>query len=256
MGITRVSTLPQFIETLKFLSIIGPLKPTGIASISCSGGEAALMADLAHQHDLKFPPLSKQQRQDLFNVLGEKVELSNPLDYHTYIWGDEEAQTQCFSAMAQGKQAITLKILDYPKAGRNRSDWDKTARAFSQAIQQQQTKGAILSSLPETLPEDAREMLIKEGVAAMQGMEECLVAIKGAMQLYQKQKEAIKPISKASLRDGDAVILNEFEGKKILKKYGISVPKSLVCTAVRCSNLSRKTWFPSSLKNSFRNDYS
>ncbi len=248
VGVTRVSTLPEFIETLKLLSIVGTLKPTGIASISCSGGEAALMADLASQHDLKFPPLSKQQRQGLFKVLGEKVELSNPLDYHTYIWGDEEAQTQCFAAVSQGKQAITLKILDYPKAGRNRSDWDKTARAFSHGVKQNHTKGAVLSSLPETLPEDAREMLIQEGIAPMQGMEECLVAIKGSMQLYQKQKETVKPITKAVLQEGNAVTLNEFEGKKLLKKSGIPIPKSCVCTSKDAATLAEKLGFPVALK--------
>ncbi len=248
LGITRVHTLPQFIETLKFLSIVGPLKPTGIASISCSGGEAALIADLASKQGLNFPSLSKSQHQSLFNVLGEKVELSNPLDYHTYIWGNENAQTKCFAALMQGQQAITLKILDYPKAGRNRSDWDKTTRAFTNAVQLQNTKGAVVSSLPETLPEDVREALIKEGIAPMQGMEECLVAIKGANLLYGKQKALPKAVAKARLRHGEEITFNEVKGKKILQSYGIPVPKSLVCTSADASKKAEKLGFPVVLK--------
>jgi acetate---CoA ligase (ADP-forming) len=248
LGVVRVHTLPQFIETLKLLSMVGPLQPTGIASISCSGGEAALMADLGERYGLEFPKLTKSQQQNLFNVLGDKVDLSNPLDYHTYIWGDEEAQTKCFAAMMQGKQSITLKILDYPKTGRNRTDWDKTTRAFTNAVKQQHTKGAVLCSLPETLPEDTRESLIKEGIAPMQGMEECLVAIKGANLLYEKQKYLPKAFAKARLEPGQALTLNEFEGKKILKKYRIPAPKSVVCSAKDAADNAARLGFPVVLK--------
>jgi acetate---CoA ligase (ADP-forming) len=248
LGIIRVHTLPQFIETLKFLSTLGPLEPTGIASISCSGGEAALMADLAEKYELSFPHLTKVQRQGLFAVLGEKVELGNPLDYHTYIWGDEEAQSKCFAAMMQGKQAITLKILDYPKADCNRCDWEKTARAFCAAVKKQNTKGAIVSSLPETLPEDAREFLLQQGIAPMQGMEECLIAIKSAMFLYKKQKQRVKAVARASCKEGNIKTLNEFEGKQLMKKYGIPIPKSYICTTSNAPELATKLGFPVVLK--------
>jgi acetyl-CoA synthetase len=248
LGVVRVHTLPQFIETLKLLSLVGPLKPSGIASISCSGGEAALIADLGEKYNLEFPKLSRAQHQNLFKVLGDRVDLGNPLDYHTYIWGDEESQTKCFAAMMQGKQSITLKILDYPKAGCNRGDWDKTARAFANAVKQQHTNGAVLSSLPESLPEDAREYLISEGIAPMQGMEECLIAIKGANLLYEKQKHIPKAVEPSSLESGQAITLNEYKGKKILKSYGIPVPKSVVCTSKDAADKAEKLGFPVALK--------
>ena len=47
LGIPLVDTIPVFLETLKLLHVHGPLTGNGIASISCSGGEASLMADAA-----------------------------------------------------------------------------------------------------------------------------------------------------------------------------------------------------------------
>jgi hypothetical protein len=40
LGIARVETLTQMLETLKILHLIGPLPSNRIASMSCSGGEA------------------------------------------------------------------------------------------------------------------------------------------------------------------------------------------------------------------------
>ena len=61
LGIARVSGLPEFIETLKLLHCTGPLSGRQVASISCSGGEASLIADLAEETTLNFPPLTSAQ---------------------------------------------------------------------------------------------------------------------------------------------------------------------------------------------------
>ena len=65
--------------------------------MSCSGGEASLAADTAHDRDLRFPPLNLRQERDLRDALGPMVALANPLDYHTYIWRNVPALTQTFA---------------------------------------------------------------------------------------------------------------------------------------------------------------
>ncbi|MFY9207395.1 MAG: CoA-binding protein, partial [Yoonia sp.] len=127
LGIAHVDDLATFLETLKILHTVGPLPSGNIASISCSGGEASLTADLAHDLDLTFPPLNQTQHNDLFAALGPKVALANPLDYHTYIWRDAEAMTSAFSAMIDPALALTLLIVDFPRADRcDATDWDCT----------------------------------------------------------------------------------------------------------------------------------
>ena len=43
LGVARCNTVTQFLETLKFLSIVGPLPGRTVGSMSCSGGEASLI---------------------------------------------------------------------------------------------------------------------------------------------------------------------------------------------------------------------
>jgi len=102
LGIARVATPEEFIEALKLLTVMGPLPGNRIASMSCSGGEATLVADLAAAHDLQFPPFTDAHRDTVQSTLGDAVTVSNPLDYHTYIWGDRARQFAAFYAFVGG----------------------------------------------------------------------------------------------------------------------------------------------------------
>ena len=230
-GVARVRTLTEFLETLKLLSTVGPLSNRKIASISCSGGEAAHVADLASELGLTFPPLNSAQEQALFKALGDKVALSNPLDYHTYIWNDEAAQERCFTAMLTGEQAVTLNILDYPRPELcDVSAWDKTTRAFINALKTAGSQGVIVSTLPENLPEQTRNWLISEGVAPMQGLEDCLLSICHAAQLFDRQQVAgkLEPLTTPPLSLGKDKMPNELESKKLLKEFGLNIPEARV----------------------------
>jgi len=88
LGIGQVDGLSELLETLKLLHVTGPLASNRIASMSCSGGEASLMADSALGLDVDLPALNAAQQKGLRAALGPKVALANPLDYHTYIGND------------------------------------------------------------------------------------------------------------------------------------------------------------------------
>ena len=104
LGVARVHDVETFLETLKLLHVHGARPGTSIASASCSGGEAALLADLAHRTGLTLPDLPQHSRQGLHAVLGDRVAVRNPLDYHTYIWGDLARLTECFTALLDARR--------------------------------------------------------------------------------------------------------------------------------------------------------
>ena len=58
-GAAEVSSPAELIETLKIFHVHGPLADTRLCSLSCSGGEAGLVADLAAPLGLDFPPPSR-----------------------------------------------------------------------------------------------------------------------------------------------------------------------------------------------------
>ena len=58
------------------------------------------------------------------------VTLSNPLDYHTFVWGDRTRQAKAFSSVMRGGYGINLVVLDFPRADRcDATDWTTTVDA-------------------------------------------------------------------------------------------------------------------------------
>ena len=86
LGIARVQDLDTLVESLKLLHVHGPLKGNRLCSMSCSGGEASLMADMAIGRDVVFPELTSEQHDSVRATVHDLVSVSNPLDYHTFAW--------------------------------------------------------------------------------------------------------------------------------------------------------------------------
>ncbi|MBT4521002.1 MAG: acetate--CoA ligase family protein, partial [Halieaceae bacterium] len=137
LGVGQVQDLETFLEALRLLSVTGPLGGRRIASVSCSGGEASLIADLVQHTHLEFPEVTAKQEADLRQTLNDYVSISNPLDYHTFIWGDRDRLRQTFTAMLQGQYNLTLLLLDYPEvAPGEENTWAITGEAFAEACEQ------------------------------------------------------------------------------------------------------------------------
>lgn len=224
LGIAQVHDLSTMLETLKILHIAGPLSSGQIASISCSGGEASLVADMALGTSLSFPPLTLGQRNDLAKALGPKVALANPLDYHTYIWRDTEAMTRAFSAMIAPHLAMTFLIVDFPREDIcDAADWECAIQA---AISTRVATGgtlAMVSSLPELMPEPVARRLMDAGIIPLAGLSEALGAAVAAQRMTPRIGDLITtPASK------DAIILPEAEAKTLLAAYGLTIPTHAV----------------------------
>ncbi|MGR3491391.1 MAG: acetate--CoA ligase family protein [Shimia sp.] len=223
LGIARVDGLPQLIETLKLLHCGGPLPHGGIASISCSGGEAALVADTAVGSMVSFPPLNDTQRVRLGEALGPMVALANPLDYHTYIWRDEAAMTRAWAAMADPDIALTLIVLDYPRADRcDPSDWDIATRAVIAAAQETGARYAVVSSLPELLPERTCDALMAAGVTPLNGLDHALTAVEAAVRRVQDPRPVVLPGLDRRAKD-----ITEAAAKAALAEHGLAVPRAI-----------------------------
>ena len=116
LGIRRVHTLPELLDTLAVLCALGPLEGTRLVSLSCSGGEAAMVADRSRRRGLSFPPFAPDHASRVAAALDGRVAITNPLDYHTFIWGDEARLAGCFGA-ALGADAVDAGPADAVDAG-------------------------------------------------------------------------------------------------------------------------------------------
>lgn len=225
IGVGQVETIPEFIETLKFLHVVGPLRSNCIASLSCSGGEASLMADLTLDHGLVYPPLNDVQKTDLRAALGPMVKLANPLDYNTYIWPRIDAMTAAFTAMMDPSLALGLVVLDFPRGDRcEAADWDNVIAAVDQTRAASGMPMGIVASLAENMPERVANRLVAMGIAPLSGMSEGLKAAAVAARLGQKRVPAASVLLPRTPRN--AVVLTEAGAKAALAVHGLWVPRS------------------------------
>lgn len=223
VGVAEVNTPSELIETLKIFHMHGPQIGTRICSLSCSGGEAGLVADLAAPYGIDFPPVPQATHDRLFAVLGEIPTISNPLDYHTFIWGDGPKTTEVFSAMLEAYDA-GIYIIDSPRADRcDPSGYDPAFRAIVDA---QKATGKIafpVASMAENFGEGRVQATMDEGVCALLGLETALAAIKAAQ--TASGVAGWRPV--AALAPRETRMLTEAEGKALLAKAGVAVPGSV-----------------------------
>ena len=227
LGIRRARSLPVFLESLKLAHQFGPLSSNRIASISCSGGEAALAADTAQGTGLIFPPLNPRQAKDLSAALGPMVAMANPLDYHTYIWRDQAAMTQAWAAMADDEIAMTLLVSDYPRADLcDASDWECVTQAAIEATRRTGRPFAVVASLAELLPEQTAKTLMDHGVGAIHGLDHGLEALDV---MSRPMAPPAEPVLLPGI-DRDAELVDEQSAKLALAAHGLTVPPSVVVT--------------------------
>ena len=252
LGIGRVDTLPALLETLKLLHVAGPLDSRDISSMSCSGGEASLMADAGERYRVNYRPLRDEQKKPLKDALGEMVTIANPLDYHTFVWGNREKQTTAFTAMMKGGYAINLLVLDFPRLDRcDPADWETTCHAVIDAARATGARAGIVASLGENMPEATALFLMKAGIVPFFGIEEALDAIETAADIGAVWAKPAQPrlLDGIEADDGEAVTLSEHEAKVELTAAGLTVPKGkTAATAEEAAAAAETLGFPVVLK--------
>lgn len=253
LGIARVDSIPAFIEALKLLHITGPLPGYKLSSMSCSGGEASVMADSAEGRWVHFPTLTSEHRAHVKSTLGPLVAVANPLDYHTFIWNNEPAMTATFTAMVSGGFDLNMLVLDFPRPDRcSDTDWWATLRAFEAALKTNRAQGAIVSSLPENLPEEYTAGLMARGMVPLFGISEAMDAAQAAAFIGWAWREPqAQPVdtTAAGATDGSHITPDEAEAKARLIEAGLPVPKGeRAANAVEAVISSMALGFPVALK--------
>ncbi len=223
VGVAEVNTPSELVETLKIFHVHGPQIGRRLCSLSCSGGEAGLVADLAEPFGIGFPPVPHATHDRLFAVLGEIPTISNPLDYHTFIWGDGPKTTEVFSAMLEAYDA-GIYIIDSPRADRcDPSGYDPAFRAIVEAQKAVGRPACPVASMAENFGEARVQAMMAEGVCALLGLETALAALKAAQ--TPAGVAGWRPVP--ALPPRETRMLSEAEGKALLAGAGVAVPGSV-----------------------------
>jgi len=252
LGIIRVKSLPALMETLKLLSVSDPLPGRRLGVLTCSGGDAALVADLSQDLDLDLPDLSPMQADSLREQLPVYAVIANPLDYNTSIWGHVEAMGQCFTTLMADHFDTTVLVLDYAQPHLDGvEEWDACIEAMVHARQATGKAAVVVSTFPELLPASARETLIAGGIVPLQGLEVGMEAIAGAAWYDEFRRNRAAQATAGVLRlpnsplvGEDATTLDEAESKQRLAAFGLVVPESRVVAAEDAGEAAAAIGFP------------
>jgi acyl-CoA synthetase (NDP forming) len=193
------------------------------------------------------------------------VHVTNPLDYHTYIWGDAAASTEAFSGLMDCAFDAHVLVLDFPRADRcDGSSWHTTLDAFVAAKDAARagTAACVVSTLPEGMPDDVAAKLLAHGLAPMQGTSECLAAIGHAAAFAQAQRlrdtntalhgpAELPAVLDHTRQETHATptaiaphLLNEVRSKALLAQWGVPLPRGAVGNAAQAPALAQRIGFP------------
>ena len=234
LGISEVKSPAVLLETLKLLHVHGRLPGKKLLSLSCSGGEAALIADCGADAGITFPAFTNTQSKTIKKTVHPLVSVTNPLDYHTFDWHQPERLNATFNAVLAADVDLAALVWDWPRDDRtDTAAWLPPLDAWCNALQSQGKSGAVIASLPENLPESMGDNLISRGIAPLLGIPDALQAISAAaMPKTDHRRPFLRSPDKDGQEDARLVTLDERTAKAWLKKAGITIPDGDKATSV------------------------
>ena len=236
-GVAQTASIPSLLETLKLAGIVR--SEPRVVSLSASGGEAALVADLAEAHGMPIPDLEPAHKDVVSSTVGHFVTVSNPMDYHTVAWGDRVALEETFSALINESFDVALLVLDFP-TGQAPEAWWTACRAFANACSA--AAGLVVATLPENLPPEAQAKIRELGLIPMLGLNEAIEAI--ATLGSSSAAVVASPHTPGRRITEAAHPLDESASKRLLSSVGIRIPLGEVLSDVSETTIP----FPVTLK--------
>ncbi|MEA3181190.1 MAG: hypothetical protein QOI59_4713, partial [Gammaproteobacteria bacterium] len=253
-GIARCDSLATLCETLKIFHSGGPLRGRRVLVMGASGGDMAMTADASRDLGLTFPPFPSETAAQLRELLTDKVTVANPFDFHTHIWFDAPAMNSMFSLVHRAGFDATGFMLDCPPA--DQADPAAYVIAIDQyiaAFPGPPARGAVISSLPESMAASTREMCLAAGVMPLQGQREALEALNLAGEVGETWASGTKVGLRIPAPVGATAAvraLTEHAGKAALTAFGVTIPRSRVVAPSEVATAAQEIGFPVVIKAS------
>ena len=241
----------ELLETAKALAI-GRRTTGGVAIVTCSGGDAAVSADVAVGLGADLPPLHETTAHKLHDLLPDAATIGNPLDYTAMIWGDIPLIGSIVSTTGDDPSiGQVLAYYDEPQDMDEAStlSWGETLAGIAEGAHHTNAGVTVCSTLPDLLPEASIERLHAQGVPAVWGLRTGLV-VAAALTTPWADPARLRTIAKAAEPVGaPSHWLAEHEAKQLLANHGVAVPRGrVVDDAATAAAVAEELGFPVVLK--------
>jgi acetyl-CoA synthetase len=246
-----VDDVHDLLETARALT--GRRRSRGIAVVTCSGGDAAIAADLADSVGMPLPPFGEATRTRLGRLL-PGVAPANPLDHTNRVWADRTALADLVETVALDPAVDAVVYVQdepadlLPDAA---AEWETTRAGAADGAARADVSLLLVATLPGQEPGGPSAPGVVSGLRpAVAG----LAALRRGVPDRHRLR-AVAAAARRSLPAGveDAPSRPEHEAKALLAQHGIATPAGMVATTVTGAvDAARRVGLPCAVKVSAR----
>jgi acetate---CoA ligase (ADP-forming) len=231
-GVHEVATLDEMADTMELFS--SPRRVSGghgIASVHDSGGERALLADLASDLGVPFASISERTQSTIQAALDPGLVAENPLDaWGTGIEADRIFRDALLALHDDPNTAALAFVVDLTRQG---EPYDEGYLQVALDVFEATSKPfCVLSNLASAVDAEEASMLRDAGIPVLEGTDSGLRALRHLLHEHEHRERspvrAAAPVPsdvrerwRARLASGGEV--SELEGLELLADYGIPV---------------------------------
>ena len=267
LGVIRVDTLDEMVETVHYLAHAKPPKGMRAGAMTFSGGMKGLILEAAERNNFSFPPLLPETLDTLDKVLGVGTSLGNPLDAGFAAISSAEAYFKCVEVLLEDPNIDVLLLQEeLPQQGRANNKVENL-KTVDRMVATGKTKPiAVLSMATYMYSDYSREFCaLMPNLPVLHEVDKVLKAVRAAarygvqLQHIGERSERVtkKPaqsvidaiIASADVMADGRRVINETQSKKLLELYGIHAPQEAVAAnADDAASAANRIGYPVVLK--------
>lgn len=247
LGVIRVDTPEDLLETAALLSANGWPKGRRFAAVGSSGGACGLFADLAHGTAIELPELSVTTQEALSTALKLQFgSVQNPLDLTGQVVESSDIMPNAVDALMRDQGIDGVVVLNEPvRHVDSLKEWRSgTQRGLASVIRNHDKFACVMSQVSQDMTALGREGALAAGMHFVNGEGRGVAALDRAVRygearrrhLRRKTNPAVVPEPMPSRAEVDELLrgrsgpLNEAESKGLLRLYGISTTREVIAT--------------------------
>jgi acyl-CoA synthetase (NDP forming) len=245
IGVVRVDTLDEMVETVEYFTHAVPPKGPRLGAMTFSGGLKGLMLEAAERNGLSFPPLQPETNAKVAEVLGVGTSLGNPLDAGFAALSSSEAYFRCIEVLQQDPNIDVLILQEeLPPAPRLNNKVENLKTVDKMVADGARLPMAVVSMISYMYTEHTKTFRQElKHLPVLQEVDKALKAVGragryGQLRAHGAEKPAGSKPEVGAILDRrkpaaeGLFVLDEADSKELLRAYGIASPREAAASDV------------------------
>ncbi len=245
LGVIRVSSLDEAIETIELVVHAGVPIGRRLGALTLSGAYRGILLDAAAEAGMNFPPLATETEATLGGILGVGSLVGNPADGGFTVLTSVDAYIAAIEAVCDDPNVDVLVLqAELPREPGMAASWEERFRRVDELVARRGKKAICVSMFSRVLTDYSRTVRVGLGnIAFVQETNKSMRSLSYLARWSETRRRAERPADpgrplRVRSRDADGAILrareltagvavggtialNEHEAKEILRAYGM-----------------------------------